>query len=121
QQPASPLFPYTTLFRSQPSRADTAGEGFFIAEVTQPHQQVVGLVEVARETLRKQPLQLELDSGDRVWIKQLAQVFAAEQLGQQIAVEGQRLGAAFGEGLVALIHELGHVREEKRRGKRRCL
>src|SRR5207249_11294040 len=87
----------------QPSRADPAGKGFFIAEVTQPYQQVVGLVDVARETLRKQPLQLELDSGDRVWIKQLAQVFAAEQLGQQVGAGGSAWARRSAGGWVASV------------------
>ncbi len=71
-------------------------------------------VDVAREAFGEQPLQLELDRCDRLRVEQLAKILAAEQLGEQVAVEGQGLGAALGQWLVALVHEVGDVREQER-------
>jgi len=77
----------------------------------------VCFVDVARKSLRQQSLQLELDGGDRIGVEQLAEVFAPQQLGQQVAVKCQRLGAPLGQRLVAFIHELRDIREKKRRGE----
>src|SRR5205823_2505380 len=90
-----------------------------VGKIAEPHQQVVRLVDVPRKSLRKQTLQLELDSGDRLRVEQLAQVLAAQQLGEEVAVEGQRLRAPLGQRLVALVHVLGDVREQQRRRERR--
>ena len=54
----------------------------------------MSFVGVAWEALRQQPLQLQLHRRDRLWIEELAQVLASEKLGQELAVERQRLGAA---------------------------
>ena len=45
-----------------------------------------------------EPLQLGLDLGEHLGVEQLAQLGAAEQLGQQALVEAQRGGAALGDG-----------------------
>ena len=54
-------------------------------------------------------------------VQQLAQLGAAEQLGEQRRVEGQRGGPAFGQRGVALVHERGDVAEQQRAGERRRL
>ena len=77
------------------------------------------LVDITREALRKQALQLELDLGHRLGVEQLAKVFATEQLRQQVAVESECLGSALGQRRVPLVHEDRHIREEERRRERR--
>src|SRR6266581_745253 len=108
-----------TLEGAQPSLGHPTRRRLRVAEIAEPRQQVVRLVYIAREALRQQALQLQLDSRDRVRVEELAQVLAAEQLGEELAVEGQRLSAALRERRVALVHELRHVGEEKRRRERR--
>ena len=75
-------------------------------------------VHIAREPLPQQSLQLELDGDDRVGVEQLTQVLTAEQLGEQVTIERQRLRPPLGKRLVSFIHELRDIREEKRRRKR---
>ena len=76
-------------------------------------------VRVAWEALGQQTLQLQLDLCDRFRVEQLTQVLAAEQLGEQLAVERERLRPPLGERRVALVHELRHVREQQRGSERR--
>ena len=59
---------------------------------------------MARSALGREPLQLELELGDHRRVEQLAQLFGAEELAEQVAVERERGDAAFGEGRVALVH-----------------
>ena len=66
---------------AQPLIADAASGRFGVAEVAEPDQQVVSLVDVTRKALGQQALQLELDLGYRLGVEQLAKVLAAEQLG----------------------------------------
>ena len=75
---------------------------------------VVGLVDVARQATLDQPLQLELEVGQHVGVDQLAQLLGAEQVAQQIAVEGQRRGAALGQRRVAGVHVHGDPPEHER-------
>ena len=65
-------------------------------------------------------LQVGLDLVQRAGVDQLAQLLLAEQLAQQVAVQRQRGGAAFGVRRVALVHVRGDVVEQQRRGERRC-
>ena len=58
-------------------------------------------------------------SRDDVRVEQLAQFDAAEQLGEQHAVQRQRGGAALGQRAVALVHERADVSEQQRGGERR--
>ena len=95
-----------------------AGRGLGRRQVAEPAQQVVGLVEGGRAA---GPLQLLLDLVDRPGVEQLAQVVVAQELGEQGAVELQRLRPPLGRGRVALVHVRGDVVEEERRGKRRGL
>ena len=64
------------------------------AQVTAAAEHVVQLVGVARIAG-----QLPLDLGERVGVDQLAQLFLAEQLAQQVAVERERLCAPLGRGV----------------------
>ncbi len=80
------------------------------------------LVRIAWEALREQSLQLELDCCNCLGVEQLTKVFAAEQLGQQLAIQRERLRAPFGQRRVAGVHELRYIREkEGRREGRRTL
>ena len=78
------------------------------------------LVRIARETLRQEALELELHLRDSLGVEQLAKVLAAEQLGEKVAVERERLGATLGQGRVPLVHELRDVGEQERGRKGRC-
>src|SRR5258708_40351736 len=85
------------LFESaKPVLAHAAGARLLVAQVAQPDEQVVRFVDVAGEAFGEQPLQLELDRRDRLRVEQLAKVLAAKQLGEPVAVERQRRGAALG-------------------------
>ncbi len=69
----------------------------------------------------RQALRRFFHFGNRVGVEQLAQVGLAKQLAQLILVDGERLRAALGQRRVAVIHKVGHVAEEQRRGERRRL
>ena len=55
---------------------------------------------------------------DDLRVEQLTQLDAAQQLGQQHAVQRQRGGAAFGQRAVALVHECPDIAEQQRGGER---
>ena len=76
-------------------------------------------VDRAHPAAAGQALQLELQVGDRGRVEQLAQLLLAEQLGQQLAVERQRLRAPLGQRRVALVHVGADVVEEQPGGERR--
>ena len=84
--------------------------------VAQPAQPVV--VVVGRPPAGA-AAELGLDLGDRLGVQQLAQVAGGEQLGEQRAVELQRLRAALGHRRVALVHVGRDVVEQQRGGERR--
>jgi hypothetical protein len=66
--------------------------------------------------------QLPLDLLHGVGIEEVAKLLLAEQLAQQIAVEGERLGAPFGGRRVVLVHvRRDVVEQERRRVGRRAL
>jgi hypothetical protein len=68
---------------------------------------------VERVRARRQVEQLALDLLERGRVDQVAQLLLAEQLLQQVAVEGERLGAPLGERRVVLVHVRGDVVEEE--------
>ena len=59
---------------------------------------------MAGPPLGREPLELELERGDHRRVEQLAELLGAEQVAQQVAVEGERGDAALGERRVALVH-----------------
>ena len=61
------------------------------------------------------------DFGDGVGIEQLAEVGLAEEFAKLILIDGESLGAAFGQWGIAVVKEVGDVAEEKRRGEGRGL
>jgi len=86
----------------------------FGREVAQQSQRIGDVLGVADRALRGQSLQLGFDLADGVGLEQLAQLCGAEQLGEQGGVECERRGTAFGERLVAFVHELPDVAEQQR-------
>ncbi len=76
-----------------------------------------------RASLVGQRLEAQLEVGQRLRIEQLAQLLLAEQLAQQVAIEGQGAGASFGERRVAVVHvgrdvvEHEAARERRRMGR----
>ena len=88
-------------------------------QVAQPAQQVVQSVHGSRGSLGRQRLQSQLQVGQRGRVDQVAQLLLAEQLAQQVAVQGQRAGPPLRQGRVALVHVGGQVVEEQRAGERR--
>jgi hypothetical protein len=66
---------------------------------------------------RSQRLQLEFQVGNGLGVDQLAKLLGAEQLGEELAIERQRLGAALGQRGVALVDVAGDVVEEQGGGE----
>ena len=88
------------------------------AEDTEQVRHVLGVPGLA---LGDQALQLGLGGADGLRVEQVAQrraVTAAEQLRQQLGVQGQGSGPALGQGGVALVQELRDVAEQQRAGER---
>ena len=75
-----------------------------VVERTEVGEQVVEVVGVAGLARRNEPLELELQLRDHCGVEQLPELFGAEQVAEQIAIERERGDAAFGEGRVALVH-----------------
>ena len=71
------------------------------------------LVEGRRLAVLGQRLERQLEVGQRVRVEQLAQLLLAEQLAEQVAVEGQRAGPPLGQRRVAVVHVGGHVVEQQ--------
>jgi len=82
-------------------------------EIAQPAQQVVHGIGRPTGTLWRQPGNLELQLRQRVAVQQLTQLLGAEQLAQQVAVQGERLGSPVHERRVAFVHVLGDVVEHQ--------
>ena len=91
------------------------------AEGSEETQQVGQPFGVAGMPVGGQPLELALDLGEHLGVEQLAQLGAAEQLGEQPLVEREGGGPTLGDGRVALVDELGDVPEEQGAGVRRRL
>jgi hypothetical protein len=64
-------------------------------------------------------LELRRDLLQGLGVDQLAQLLLAEQLGEQVAIEGEGRRAALRVGRVPLVHVGGDVVEEQRGGERR--
>ena len=79
-------------------------------------QQVGDALGVPGPAVGREPLQLGLDLGEHLGVEQLAQLGAAEQLGEQALVERERGGPALGDRGVALVDELGDVAEQQGAG-----
>src|SRR4029079_6001719 len=81
-------------------------------------EQVMELVGRRRPPVLGQGLEVQLEVSERVRVEQLAQRLLYEQLAEEVAVEGQRAGAALGHGRVAVVHVGRDVVEQERAGER---
>ncbi len=82
-------------------------------------QQIVNAIGGAGASGLGERLQLLLDLGDGVGVEQLAEIGVAEQIAKLFLIDGERLGAAFGERGIAIVDVVGNVAEEQRRGEGR--
>ena len=98
---------------------DPNGEGRPIERAEHP-EQIVHIVEGAGTPAVGETLQLELEVGEHVAVDQFAQFLGAEQVAQEVAVEGQRRGPALGERSVAFVHVDRDPAEDERLRERRC-
>src|SRR6185369_2578195 len=64
-----------------------------------------------------QGLEVELEVGQRLRVEQLAQLLLAEQLAQQVAIEGEGSCPPLRQRRVAVVHVRGDVVEQERAGK----
>ena len=87
-------------------------------EVTHTSQHVVHFVCSARTTQLSHMLQLKFDIDEHVTIEQFAQLFRAEQVVEQVAVERERRSTALGERGVTFIHIRRDPVEEQALGER---
>ena len=117
------------LGRDQPLLArDAKHEGTALGEqrpgkrrVVLPDPAVAADAQLVVELVGRSGLaaKLPLDLVDRVGVEQVAQLLAAEQLAEQVAVERERLRAPLGRRRVVLVHVRRDVVEEERRAHRR--
>ena len=54
-------------------------------------------------------------SASAAGVEQLAQLFLAEQLAEQVAVQSERLRTAFGQWRIALVHVGGDIVDQSER------
>ena len=102
---------------SSTSAPSTRARGDLVGgERAEQPQQVGDALGVAGPAVGGEPLQLGLDLGEHLGVEQLAQLGAAEQLGEQALVERERGGPALGDRGVALVDELGDVAEQQAAG-----
>ena len=99
-------------------RLSTLG-GLRRRQVADAPQHVVQRVGVPRPKVLGAVLQVVLHLLQRAGVDEVAQLLLAQELAQQLAVQGQGDGAPLGRGRVALVHVGRHVVEEQRRGERR--
>ena len=85
-----------------------------LGERPQQPQQVGHRLGVAGRAVVGQVLQLTRRGGDDLGVEQLAQFDAAEQFGQQGAVQRECRRTALGQRAVALVHERADIAEQQR-------
>ena len=93
-----------------------SGAGAQLVEVQRPEvgEEIVEVVGMARPAVLRDALQLELEIREHGRIEELAQFFGAEQVAQEIAVEGQCGRTTLGERRVAFVHVDGDPAEQQR-------
>src|SRR6202171_1213513 len=99
----------------EPFATNPAGLCLSGRQVAKPAQEVGGLIDVARPAFLQEPLQLQLERLDGAGVEKLAKFLGAEQLGQQLLVERQRLRPPLRQWRVALVHVLPDVVENQGR------
>ena len=81
-------------------------------------EQVVDLVGVACPAAVGEALELELEVGQDLGVDEIAQLLGAEQVAEQVPVEGEGGGPSLGQRRVALVHVDGDPAEQQRLGER---
>ena len=94
------------------------GRDLVLREIAETAQEIGDLVDGARLPLVAQRLQALLGLIERGRVEELAELFLAEQLPEEIAVEPEGLGTALRERRVTFVHVGGDVVEQERRGHR---
>ncbi len=87
-------------------------------QVTDATEHVVQLVGRARPPTVGETLEFEFDVGEHIGVEQVAQLLGAQQVAEQVAVEGQRGRPPFGQRCVALVHVGGDPVEQQARRHR---
>ena len=75
-------------------------------------------VGVARLVIGVEGLELLLDFVESGFVEEFAEIGAAEDFLELRLIDGEGLGAALGEGSVAIVDVVGDVGEEQRRWRR---
>ena len=99
--------------------ATRPGCDLVLGQVPEPPEQVRDLVDGAGLPFVEERLEAQLGLVERRGVQERTELLLAQQLAEQVAVEGERLGAALGERSVALVHVGGHVVEQEGRRHRR--
>jgi len=89
-------------------------------DVADRAQHVVQAVGVGCPGALARALKVRLDLGQRARVDQLAQLVLAQQLAQELAIEGQRRRPPLRVRCVALVHIRRDVIEQERRSEGRC-
>ena len=93
-------------------------------EIAEREQEIVQAVGVRDGAAAVEALERALQLGDGAGVEQLAQLGLAEELAELGGVDAERVGAALGEGRVAVVEEVADVGEHQRRregrGDARC-
>ena len=92
---------------------------FRLVQIAEPAKQVVDAIERRGLAILGQGLDVQLEIGERLRIEQLAQLLLPQQLAQQVAVQRQRAGPAFGQRRIAVVHVGGDVVEQQAARERR--
>ncbi len=89
------------------------GTHFVGGQVPQAAQQVVDLVERRGGPVLDERLQRQLEVAEGIGVEQLPELLLAEQLTQQVAVQGEGAGPPLGQWRVAVVHVGRHVVEQQ--------
>ena len=93
----------------------------FEREIAEAEEEIVQSIGVARLVIGVEGLQLLLDFGEGGFVEQFAEIGAAENFLELRLIDGEGLGAAFGERSVAIVDVVGDVGEEQGGGVGRGL
>jgi hypothetical protein len=92
---------------------------FIAGEVAEAEEEVVQAIGRSRSERVDEALLLLFDLGHGVAVEEFAEICFAEQLAELVLIDGEGLGAAFGQRGVAVIQEICNIAEEQGRGEGR--
>ena len=104
----------------QVGASDAAGD-LFARQIAKAQAKVVDAISGAGTVVFEQALGGLFNLGDGVGIEQFAEVGIAQQFAQLILIDGESLGATFGQRSVSVIEEIGHIAEQQRGSEGRRL